>query len=203
MPDVPRTAAGHATENASYCAHLRSHIFLVSTGKMCPSAFQRRQLASWATISCLPVAWPAGSAGFAARLAGFGVSVSLPQRFWPSVKSSLARLRVTSLICVTLHVCRPHRSARTLTTARISTPLLMLICYRSILDQRGSAAPLCFCRSHFHPQIRQKSRTEPLPVLSCALTGVCRLGERPCSLPRFGERLFPRPSAWLWPSCAP
>jgi hypothetical protein len=57
---------------------------------------------SLTTFFCLPVAWLTGSVDFVARLAGLGRRVCPPQS-----------VRATSLICDTLHVCRPHLSVRT------------------------------------------------------------------------------------------
>jgi hypothetical protein len=68
---------------------------------------------------------------------------------------------------------------------------------RSSLAQ-ASAPPLSACARV--ASIRPVS--ESLPLLSCALAGVGRLGVHPRSLPRCQQRLCPRPSSWLWPSRA-
>jgi hypothetical protein len=135
--------------------------------------------------------------------------------------------RAASLICSTLHVCRPRRSARTPKTT-VSVPLIMkkanrgrsphgvrrgprsafffmLLCHRIIFGPRGSTAPLCFCLPESLP-----SAPPPNRYLCCHVCSQASVaGERSCeslprarSLPCFGQRLCPRPSAWLWHSRA-
>jgi hypothetical protein len=73
-----------------------------------------------------------GFADFVARLAELGVRVCPPQSFWLFVKYFPARVRATSLICDTLHVCRPHLSVQTPPATCVSVPLLMLCCSQTL-----------------------------------------------------------------------
>jgi hypothetical protein len=52
------------------------------------------------------------------------------------------------------------------------------------------------------PESLPSAPSESLPVLACARAGVGRLEVRPRSLPRYRQRLCPRPSAWIRPSRA-
>jgi hypothetical protein len=75
------------------------------------------------------------------------------------------------------------------------------------LTRRGGSAPV---PPRSHPRRLSPSRAPACcllrecvpPARSGALPGVCRLGVCPRSLPRFRQRLCPRPLAWFWPSRA-
>jgi hypothetical protein len=105
------------------------------------------------------------------------------------------QVRVTLLLCDTLHAHWPHSTVGAPTNACISVPQLMLFCHPIILGQRES--PLLSASAGL-ASVRPTSQS--LPLLLCALLGVHRPDARPHSVPCFGKLLCPLPSVWLGPS---